>query len=280
MRGRPAAPTAPKTAPKLAALHVVWGASTRRRARNNAARVWTPSSPRAARRGSKRARGRTTMEVEDSPPNSDVDSDDNYEDDFGEAEAPPDPIATPVAPEEDYEDDFGVSDRPYDAKQEDKYADDFVEDKDDLSIVDDDADSEEDEFEKGLQAAEAAAQQKKLEAAAQQEEASDQSDYGGRLRVVESLREVGAQTAAVGRGEAEAEAADGRQGALTPSPREGSGDAGFYFREAVVSTFIYQTEKGCGGGPASGQAEDRGADAEGRHAGAPAREDCAEAHQN
>ena len=95
------------------------------------------------------------MEVADSPVQeddySDVGSDDNYEDDFGEAEAPPDPIATPVA-DNDYEDeDFGVSDRPYDAKKEDQYADDFVaDDKDDLSIVDDDADSEEDEFEKGL----------------------------------------------------------------------------------------------------------------------------------
>ena len=110
---------------------------------------------------------------------SDVGSDDNYDDDFGEAEAPPDPIATPVADNDEYEDDFGADDRPYDAKKEDQYADDFVaDDKDDLSIVDDDADSEEDEFEKGLQAAEAAAQQKKMEAAAQQEEEASQSDYG------------------------------------------------------------------------------------------------------
>ena len=94
------------------------------------------------------------MEVADSPVKdddySDVGSDDNYDDDFGEAEAPPDPIATPVAENDDYEDDFGGDDRGYDAKKEDQYADDFVaDDKDDLSIVDDDADSEEDEFEKG-----------------------------------------------------------------------------------------------------------------------------------
>ena len=106
------------------------------------------------------------MEVADSPAKDDdyseVDSHDDYDDDFGEAEAPPDPIATPVAENDEYEDDFGGDDRPYDAKKEDQYADDFVaDDKDDLSIVDDDADSEEDEFEKGLQAAEAAAQQKK-----------------------------------------------------------------------------------------------------------------------
>ena len=54
----------------------------------------------------------------------------------------------------------------------------MADDKDDLSIVDDDADSGEDEFEKGLQAAEAAAQQKKLEAQAKQEEEASQSDYG------------------------------------------------------------------------------------------------------
>ena len=35
-------------------------------------------------------------------------------------------------------------------EKEDQYADDFVADDNDLSIVDDDADSEEDEFEKGL----------------------------------------------------------------------------------------------------------------------------------
>ena len=54
------------------------------------------------------------MEVEDEPVKdddySDVGSDDDYGDDFGEAEAPPDPIATPVA--DNYEDeDFGADDR-------------------------------------------------------------------------------------------------------------------------------------------------------------------------
>ena len=51
------------------------------------------------------------MEVADSPVKEDdyseVDSDDNYDDDFGEAEAPPDPIATPVADNYDDED-FGA----------------------------------------------------------------------------------------------------------------------------------------------------------------------------
>ena len=62
-------------------------------------RTKTQPAKREPRKGS--PRHRNEMEVEDSPVKDDdyseVDSGDDYGDDFGEAEAPPDPIATPVA---------------------------------------------------------------------------------------------------------------------------------------------------------------------------------------
>ena len=223
------------------------GRQTRRRAApSSSPNCRTETQPAHAEAAARAARGRTSMEVADSPVKddaySDVGSDDNYDDDFGEAEAPPDPIATPVA-ENDYEDDFGVDDRGYDAKQEDKYADDFVEDKDDLSIVDDDADSEEDEFEKGLQAAEAAAQQKKLEAQAKQEEEASQSDYGddfASLNPSEKSEPQKRPPSAVVKRKPKRPTVD-----KAPSPQapRGPRSASLHICQAVVATLVYQTRE-------------------------------------
>ena len=108
---------------KLAALHDGFGRHSKGGAPHEA------GSPRQDQKATREPRGssersprhRNEMEVEDSPVKdddySDVDSD-AYDDDFGEAEAPPDPIATPVADNYDDED-FGADDRGYDAKRED-----------------------------------------------------------------------------------------------------------------------------------------------------------------